>query len=81
MPKYLSSNNLLPLNAKRETLQEYKIVIVISKKLVRKAIEILHKLAEKNEYKDKKGDDIEDKTKEVEINENREVIEVVEKDK
>ena len=52
MPKNLSfvkgevdSANLLPLNVNLETLQESKIIKVISKKLVRKDIDILSKLA------------------------------------
>ena len=76
MPKYLSfvkgvvdSNDLLTLKFNRDTLQESKIVKVIPKKLVRKAIEMLHKLAEKNESKEEKDEDIDDDTKEVEINE------------
>ena len=51
MPKYLSFvkgvvdiDELLPLNINRETLQESKIIGVISKELVRKAIEMLCKL-------------------------------------
>ena len=64
----LDSDNLLPLKVNRETLQESKIIKVISKKLVRKAIEMLQKLAEKDEYKKEKDDDIDDETKEVEIN-------------
>ena len=61
MPKYLNfvrgvvdSDDLLPLlplNISMETLQEYSIIKFISKKLVRKAIEIVHKLAEKDESK------------------------------
>ena len=38
MLKYLSSNDLLTLHINRETLQESKVIKVISKKLVRKAI-------------------------------------------
>ena len=55
MPKYLSfvkgvvdSDDLLPLlplNVNRETLQESKIIKVIYKKLARKAIDMLRKLA------------------------------------
>ena len=52
MPKYLSfakvvvdSDDLLPISVNRETLQESKIIKVISKNLVRKAIEMLRKLA------------------------------------
>ena len=82
MPKNLSfvkgvvnSDDLFPLNVNRETLQESNIIKVISKNLVRKAIEMLRKLAEKDESKKEKDDDIDDKTKEVEISENGEVVE------
>ena len=82
MPKNLSfikgvvdSDDLLPLNVNREILQESKIIKVIFKKLVRKAIEMLCKLAEKGESKEEKDDDIGDETKEVEINDNGEVVE------
>ena len=81
IPKNLSfgkgvvdSDDLLPLNANMETLQESKIINFIPKKIVRKAIEILCKLAEKDESKKEKDDDIGSKTKEVEIDENGEVI-------
>ena len=43
----VDSDDLLLLNINRETLQEYKIIKVISKKLVRKAIYMLRELAEK----------------------------------
>ena len=82
MPKKLSfvkgvvdSDVLLPLNVNMETLQESKIIKVISKKIVRKTIEMLHKLAEKEESKKEKDDDIYDGTKEVEINKNGEIAE------
>ena len=62
MPKYLSfirgavdSDDLLtilPLNLNRETLQESKSIKFISNKLVRKAIEMLYKLAEKDKSKE-----------------------------
>ena len=58
IPKNLSfvkvvvdSDDLLPLNINRETLQKSKSIKVTSKKLVRKVIEMLHKLAEKDESK------------------------------
>ena len=71
----LDSNDLLPLNFNRDTLQESKIIKVISKKLVRKAIDILCKLAEKDESKNEKDEKIDNETKEVEINKNGEVAE------
>ena len=81
MPKHLSfvkevvdSDDLLPLNINRESLQESKIIKVISKKLVRKAIEMLRKLAEKYKPKEEKDDNIDDDTKEAEINDNGEVV-------
>ena len=64
----VDSDNLLPINVNRETLQESKIIMFASKKLVRKAIEILCKLAERTEYKKEKDDDIDNENKEVEIN-------------
>ena len=71
----VDSDDLLPLNVNRETLQESKIIKVVYKKIVRKAIEMLRKLAEKNKSKKEKDDDIDDETKEVDINKNREVVE------
>ena len=56
----VDSDKLLPLNVNRETVQDSKIIKVISKKLVRKAIEILRKLAEKEESKKEKDNDIDD---------------------
>ena len=56
IPKNLSfvkvvvdSDEGLPLNINRDTLQESKIIRVVSKKLVRKAIGMLRKLANKDE--------------------------------
>ena len=83
MPKYLSfvkgvvdKKELLPLNFNREALQESKIIKVISKKLLSKDIEMMRKLAEKDESKDEKDDDINNGTKKVDINENVEVVEI-----
>lgn len=56
MPKWLQfvkgvvDSDDLPLNVNRETVQETKIIKVISKKLVRKVLEMLRKFAD--EYKD-----------------------------
>ena len=71
--KYLSfvkgvvdSDELLPLilpNVNRETLQESKIINITSKKLLEKAVEVLHKLAEKDESKEEKDDNIDNETK------------------
>ena len=92
MPKYLSFvkrvvdiDDLLPLNVNRETLQEFNIIKVIYNKILRKAIDILRNLAEKDEYKEEKNESNEEKdnniddekTKEVEINKNGEVANTV----
>merc|ERR1712137_350864 len=50
----------LPLNVSREQLQQNKIIKVISKKLVRKILELMKKLAKEEES----GDDDEDEEKE-----------------
>merc|ERR1719187_235057 len=61
LPRYLSfvkglvDSNDLPLNLNREQLQKNKIMKVISKKLTRKALDMMHKMAEAEE-----GDDDED---------------------
>ena len=70
----VDSDDLLPLNFNRYTLQDSKIIKVISNKLVRKVIKTMCKQAEKDESKKEKNDDIYNETKEVEINANGEVI-------
>mmetsp|Transcript_43889 Transcript_43889/g.133677 ORF Transcript_43889/g.133677 Transcript_43889/m.133677 type:complete len:772 (+) Transcript_43889:472-2787(+) len=81
MPKYLSfikgvvDSDDLPLNVNRETLQESKIIKVISKKLVRKALEMLRKLADKDKAPAKKE---EDEEKEVELDDEGNIVETVE---
>ena len=51
LPKYLNfikgvvDSDDLPLNVSRETLQQHKVLKVMAKKLVRKALEMLRKLA------------------------------------
>ena len=70
----MDTDNLLPLKVNRATLQKYNIIKAVYKKLVRKAIEMLRNLAEKDELKKEKDDDIDKNAKEVEINENREIV-------
>lgn len=55
MPRYLNfikgvvDSDDLPLNVSRETLQQHKVLKVMGKKLVRKALEMLRKLAQRAE--------------------------------
>merc|ERR1711904_735392 len=65
LPRYLNfvrgvvDSDDLPLNVSREQLQQNKIMKVISKKLVRKILELMKKLAKEGD-----GDDEEDEDKE-----------------
>jgi heat shock protein beta len=63
MPKYLNfvkgvvDSDDLPLNVSREQLQQMKMIKVMSKKLVRKTIEMLSDLAEESyEFEDEEGE-------------------------
>lgn len=68
MPRYLNfirgvvDSDDLPLNVSRETLQHHKVLKVMGKKLVRKALEMLRKLAEDGEKEKQdeshEGDDV-----------------------
>merc|ERR1712087_686012 len=55
VPRYLNfmqglvDSNDLPLNVNREQLQKNKVLKVISKKLTRKALDLLRKLSEEEE--------------------------------
>ena len=74
MPKYLSfikgvvDSDDLPLNVSRETLQQMKMIKVMSKKLVRKAIDMINNLAEEQwEYEDEDDNDDDDYPEEDEV--------------
>ena len=63
MPRYLNfikgvvDSDDLPLNVSREQLQQLKMIKVMSKKLIRKAIEMIKALAEEDEEDDEDEDD------------------------
>merc|ERR1712054_662587 len=63
VPRYLNflrgvvDSDDLPLNVSRETLQQHKVLKVMGKKLVRKALEMLRKLATAKQDKEDEEDD------------------------
>ena len=65
MPRYLNfikgvvDSDDLPLNVNRETLQESKIVKIIKKKLVRKALELIRKMSQQEMPADDETDEAE----------------------
>merc|ERR1711933_462246 len=67
LPRYLNfvrgvvDSDDLPLNVSREQLQQNKIMKVISKKLVRKVLELMKKLAKEGDGDDEEKEDEEEK--------------------
>ena len=66
LPRYLNflvgvvDSDDLPINVSRETLQEHKVLKVMRKKLIRKALEMLRKLANEDTEDVKEDSDIEE---------------------
>merc|ERR1719201_2856825 len=66
LPRYLNfiqgvvDSDDLPLNVSRETLQQHKVLKVMGKKLTRKVLEMLRKLATKHEKEAEAAEEAED---------------------
>lgn len=71
MPRYLNfikgvvDSDSLPLNVSREQLQQLKLMKVMSKKLVRKALDMMRKMAEEEEEDEEEDDEDYDDEEEV----------------
>lgn len=69
MPRYLNfvkgvvDSDGFPLNVSREQLQQSKLIKVISKKLVRKALDMIRLIAEDEEEEDESDEDYDDEEK------------------
>lgn len=66
MPRYLNfvrgvvDSDDLPLNVSREQLQQLKMIKVISKKLVRKTLDMIRKMAEEEQEEEEEEDEYDD---------------------
>merc|ERR1711970_1215789 len=78
LPRYLNfvrgvvDSDDLPLNVSREQLQQNKIMKVISKKLVRKVLELMKKLSKEEESGDDDEEEKDDEEKEDEKKDDKE---------
>merc|ERR1711968_179921 len=80
MPRYLNfirgvvDSDDLPLNVSRETLQQHKVLRVMGKKLVRKALEMLRKLSSKQKKEEENESDSTDDTSEEDATEENDYL-------